>query len=502
MAPPLRRDDPQPDPVDTVPVANPSPSPSGNPLASKPVTTPIAVGSTSGNAPAHSDPTVAPKEFVTWVNTVLTGRLGQTKYSLIPAKDKTALINKLWQDPSVQSFYNNNYANFNSADPQVALSAAAGMGNLINQVMSGQGNDPTVAIDYSNMLQAAGVQLTVAEQAALSSATQSVNAPVPRPFNTSVISGYKFGDPMPPGGWSSKYPGISFGWDKHYGNDYGTKAGDRIVSPFAGTATVETGVEGYGNIVYVTLDNGWKMGFGHVASSALKTGDRVNPGDLIATAGQNVGDSVGSVTIVTWQDPQGKFHDPGDVLNPIFNGATFSSLSQAVPNEIGPGAAGTGMPTVNKVLDTEYPSIKSDWQTYFGSPPSPEDVYQVLQHGSSPAQWSDYIRALPSHIDGLTQGQYYDMRGVADQVSTKVLGHPSTDGIVAELAGQQLTTPAAVSNWYNEHGVTGIDQPTYNEIYKAVEPIVKGVYNDTGADPRIIKQIHDSARGHPGPQEA
>jgi hypothetical protein len=290
---------------------------------------------------------------------------------------------------------------------------------------------------------------------------------------------------MPAGGWSSKNPGQSFGWDKHNGVDYGTRAGERIVTPFAGTATVQTNVPGYGNYVTITLDNGWKMGFGHVASGAVTNGERVNPGDLIAIAGANVGSAQGAVTIVTWQDPKGNYVNPHDVLDPVFAGATFSSLGA-------PGAAGTGMPTVNKVLDTEYPSIKNDWQSMFGTPPSPEDVYNVLQHGSSPAQWLDYIRALPSHIGGLNQGQYHDMRQVADDVSTKVLGHPSTDGIVAELSQQGLSGQKAVENWYNEHGVTGVPPDDYNKIYKAIQPTMGAIFNEpAGADPRDIRNIYN-----------
>jgi murein DD-endopeptidase MepM/ murein hydrolase activator NlpD len=459
-----------------------------NPLSSSPSTTPVATAS-SGGAPQTVGGT-PPPDFVTAVNRALQGRLGVTKFGLIPAADKKALIDKIWQDPSIETYYTANHSVLASD-----VNAAGQFGALINSVMQGQGNDPSTVTDYTNMLQAAGVPLTASEQAGLAGATQAVNAPVPRPFNTAVISGYKFGDPMPPGGWIGT--GQSFGWDKHYGNDYGTKAGDRIVTPFAGTATVETGVEGYGNIVYVTLDNGWKMGFGHVANGSVQNGQRVNPGDLIAIAGHNIGSAQGSVTLVTWQDPQGKFHDPSDVLNPIFQGATFSTLSQAVPNEINPAASGTGMPTVNKVLDTEYPTIKSDWQTYYGTPPSPEDVYDVLNHGSAPAQWSDYIRSRPSHIDNLNQGQYYDMRQMADGVSTTVLGHPATDSIVAELSQQGITSKQAVTNWYNEHGVTGIDQKTYQEIYQAVTPIMSGVFGETaGADPRTIKTIHDQ-QGNP-----
>jgi murein DD-endopeptidase MepM/ murein hydrolase activator NlpD len=473
------------DPSDLLP--SPAPSPEGsNSLASTPSTTPIATSSpTAYQAKLGGPGNDPPADFTRWVNLALQARLGLTKLGLIPAVDKKALIQKIWEDPTVQSNYVNNHALLASNN----VSALATIQNQINSVMMGQGNDPSAAIDYTNMLQAAGVPLSVSEQAGLAGATQAVNAPVPRPFGSSVVSGYDYGAKMPAGGWSDKAPGQSYGWDTHNGVDYGTRVGDRIVSPFAGTATVETGVPGYGNYVTITRDDGWKMGFGHVAQGSVTSGSRVNPGDLLAIAGKDVGSAQGSVTIVTWQDPQGRYANPHEVLDPIFAGATFSSLGV-------PGAAGTGMPTVNKVLDAEYPSIKSDFQTFFGHPPSPEDVYDILNHGSSPAQWSDYIRAMPSHIDNMTQGQYYDMRQVADGVSSKVLGHPSTDSIVQELAQQQLTTPKAVENWYNEHGVTGIPQETYQQIYKAIQPTMNAVHNETaGADPRDIKNIHDAHQG-------
>lgn len=447
-------------------------------MSNTPATTPVSTGATDNTlTPASGDP---PAAFVTAVNNALQYRLGPTKYYLISAADKRALINKIWQDPQLQAYFGANQNNLK--DPTIAGT----LGLQINEVLMGQGNDPTVVSDYTNMLQAAGVQLSTAEQSALAGATAAINASVPDPFGQAVkVSGYDFGAPMPAGGWSSKAPGQSYGWQTHQGVDYGTQAGSRIVSPFAGTIVSQTNVPGYGNIVYVQLDNGWKIGFGHVGSIAVQNGARVNPGDLIALAGANVGSAVGSVTIVTWQDPSGKFVNPHDVMDPIFKGATFSSLGA-------PGAAGTGMPTVNKVLDSEYPSIKNDWLTYFGTPPSPEDVMNVLQHGSTPAQWSDYIRSFPSHIDGLNQGQYYDSRQMADAVSTKVLGHPSTDSIVAELAQKGITSQQAVLNWYNEHGVTGIPPETYNKIYKATQPAMQNIFNEpAGADPRTIRNIYN-----------
>ena len=413
------------------------------------------------------------------VNGALNYRLGPTKVALVPTADRTALVDKLWQDPTLEQYYMTNQGNLK--DPTIAGT----LGIQINNVMLGQGNDPTVAVDYTNMLQAAGVQLTTSEQAALAGATQAVNAPVPRPFGTNTVSGYDFGQAPPPGGFAGTGP--IPGWPTHMGVDYGTRVGDRIVSPFAGTVSV-THDQWNGNLVTVTLDNGWKMSFGHVGNFDATNGARVNPGDLIATAGANVGDSKGSVTLVTWQNPQGQYINPHDVLDPIFSGTTFTNIGAQ-------GAAGTGSPTVNATLDKEYPSIKQDWTTYFGSPPSPEDVYQILQHGTSPAQWTDYIRSLPSHIDGMTMGQTLDLRTTADAVSGKVLGHASTDGIVKELFDQQLSTPQAVTNWYNEHGDTGIEKPVYDTIAKAVTPIQTNIFNDTGADPRVIAAIHANAQG-------
>jgi murein DD-endopeptidase MepM/ murein hydrolase activator NlpD len=454
---------------------NPPPdpySPQDSTGAFTPITSTGGVNIASSNGIAPSIPDAPPASFIATATSILETRIGRSNFALIPRAKINDLLDKMWEDSGIQ------------ADWTLMQTNPAAMASLtyqINQVVLGQGDDPTLVTDYVALKNSVGVGLTTQEQAALAGATQVLNAPVPKPFGTNKVSGYDYGAPMPKGGWSSKNPGQSFGWDTHKGIDYGTRAGDRIVSPFAGTVSVQTGVPGYGNLVTVTLDNGWKMSFGHVANGAAQDGARVNPGDLIAIAGANVGSAQGSVTIVTWQDPHGNYVNPHEVLDPIFQGTTFSNIGAG-------GAAGTGMPTVNTLLDREYPTIKSDWQTYFGSPPSPEDVYNVLQHGSSPLEWGDYIRSQPGHIDGMTVGQVYDLRSLADQESTKVLGHPATDGIVKDLYDQQLATPTAVENWYNIHGDTGIPPDTYNKIYKANQPTMKNIFNeDSGFDPRIAK---------------
>lgn len=470
-----------PDPADQT--AGAGPTPSANPFNPSPANTQVNVASTSAPPPGV-DPTAPPADFTAAVNRALQGRLGLTKYGQIPSADKAALILKIWQDPTIEQYYTSNHTILTTD-----VNAAGQFGNLINQVMVGQGNDPSVAVDYTNMLQAAGVPLTASEQAGLAGATQAINAPVPRPFATNVISGYDFGATVPATvGGKQTTPFQT-------GIDYGTPVGSRIVSPFAGTVHVVSGAAAgnYGNIVYVTLDNGWTMGFGHVAQGEAQNGVRVNPGDLIALSGANVGDSTGAVTIVTWQDPNAKwvngllvggYQNPHDALDPIFKGTTFASLGAA-------GAAGTGMPTVNKVLDSEYPSIKSDWQQYFGSPPSPEDVYNILSHGSSPQEWHDYIRAMPSHIDGLNQGQAFDIRQSADSISTTMLGHPSTDGVVKDLYDSGQTSTQDIKDWYGWHSPNQIDKETYQKIYTATQPIMKGIfYEPAGADPRDINFIH------------
>lgn len=394
---------------------------------------------------------------------------------LIPTDQLDALITKLWQQPSIQQDWNSY-----RSDP--SRWGAALVQDVQNQILGGSGDD-SLTVDYTNLKLASGKGLTLADQAALANVTQAQGANVPAPFNARNVSGYDFGVPMPAGGWTGT--GESFGWPYHMGVDYGTPAGSRIVSPFAGTVEVKTGVAGYGNQVVLHLDNGWTLGFGHVAQG-FANGERVNPGDLIAISGQNVGSAKGAVTIVTFQDPQGRYQNPHQLLDPIFSGTTYSQLTMPDGSHIPGSLAGTGMPSVNKILDAEYPSIKSDWQTYFGQPPSPEDVYNVLQHGTSPAQWTDYIRSMPSHIEGLPTGAAYDLRNVADSISQKMYGHLATDGIVKELYGQKMTSPNEIQYFYDMMPGKDLDKTDYAAAMHANTTITSSIFLDNGADPRQV----------------
>ena len=476
-------------------MTQPSPSPEGStnigPYSGggTALSSPVQSPSTSNSPASATSATGISDTFRTWINQIISTRLGSVKAALIPDADKEALVEKIWADPTVQSTWNNTQAALSSTDPKVSGPAGGIVSQVINNVMAGQGNDSTIAVDYTNMIQQAGLQLTTAELGSLSTATQAVNAPVPVPFDTSKISGFDYGAPLPAD--IAKEAGIP----NQNGIDYGTPVGTRIVTPFAGTYNVTPGGP-YGNFVTVTLDNGWRIGFGHVASGTATNGSRVNPGDLVAISGQNEGISQGAVTIVTWQSPydiaHGTYSNPHEIMDPIFNGTTFSSF----PGGGLTTAAGTGSPTVNATLDREYPSIKLDWTNLFGSPPSPEDVMQVLQHGTSPTQWTDYIRGLPGHIPGMTVGAISDLRTMADSVSQTALGHASTDGIVNELNTQGMTSQAQVKLWYDEHSPNQIDKTVYDQIVKVAAPDTAGALNETGADPRMIAAIHDSAPGH------
>jgi len=413
-----------------------------------------------------------------------------TRGYLLDDSALSAIADKLWQSVSLQQLY----AGYTTRPSDYAAALDAAIMNTVLNPNLDPTIDPTIMPDYATTLQNAGLDLTPAMLQALSNSTMAANATVPRPFDTSTVSGYDYGQELP--AELAAFTGLKY----HEGIDYGTPNGSRIVSPFAGTVTVmaedDPQAKYYGRRVTITMDNGWSISFGHVGSYALQNGARVNPGDLIALSGQNVGDATGAVTLVEYQDPSGKFMNPHDVLDPIFSGSTFANLGV-------PGAAGTGMPSVNTILDREYPTVKSEWTQLFGTPPSPGDVYNVTQHGSSPTEWRDYMRSLPGHIQGMTVGQISDLRGMVDSVSMSTLGHGGTDGIVKELHEQGMTGQKQVQLWYNEHSPNELDSSTYNAIYKANQPVLTNILNENGFDPRIAKAQAEQAKQqgasvHPG----
>lgn len=164
---------------------------------------------------------------------------------------------------------------------------------------------------------------------------------VPAPIQTNRVSGYDYGAPVPTSGWNGN--GQNYGWLKHLGVDYGTPAGSPIIAPFAGTTSFEEGVLGYGNKLTLTLANGWKFIFGHVAQG---TRGPVSAGMRIGTTGRGIGSAIGDVTLVEVHDPNGVAVNPHTYLDPIFAGtATAGNLFGAASGQLlaqGPAPSDSG----------------------------------------------------------------------------------------------------------------------------------------------------------------
>jgi hypothetical protein len=160
------------------------------------------------------------------------------------------------------------------------------------------------------------------------------------PLDTNKVSGYDYGAPLPAGGWNGN--GQSYGWNTHQGIDYGTKAGDPIRAPWGGTAKFEQGLLGYGNRLTLTLANGWRFVFGHVAAGS---NGAVRQGAVIGTTGRNIGSAQGSVTLVEVHDSNGRAVNPHTILDPLFRGgATAAQLFGAASGQLMEGAGAASPP--------------------------------------------------------------------------------------------------------------------------------------------------------------
>ncbi len=440
--------------------------------------------------PVQPSATTPPSSFVQWVENAMTTRLG-AKFQYVDPSQIASLVSKLWKDQTLQNVY------MSLGDNPTAAELNATVYPAIQAALLGadQLADPTLSTDYTTLLQSQGVNLTAAELSAVnnSQAAQAAVIPTPFPAQFDVVSGNDWSNSGTLTGPSGGYgPGAG-----HPGVDYGTPAGTSLSTPFAGTVTNYVGINDYGNAVVITLDNGYQLVYGHIDHPLLASGTRIQPGDAVAISGQNIGDSQGAVTLVEWRSPNAQFGsgknpdlNPHSVLDPIFKGdTTFQNLATLTGDSTFSTAAGTGQPTANKALDAEYPSIKSDWTKYFGTPPSPGDVYDVLAHGQSPQEWLDYIRSKDSHIPGIAMGAYYDLRTNAESASQTELGHGTTDSVVKSLWDAQMTTPKEVDFWYRHNGITGqgVTPQAYTAAYKAAQPYMASIYNEpANADPRVI----------------
>ena len=402
----------------------------------------------------------------------------QVDLTKVDAGKVDSLMQSMWQDPYFQSLWTN---------PDYTTSS--GLPNLTTNLDAELFNNPQSA--YFNtgidLMSQSGAKLSATQIGARDAASTAIPTPWSSQFN--VVSGNDYGQAVDPNSRSGGYGPI------HLGVDYGTPAGTPISTPFAGTLHVETGIPDYGNLVYVTLADGSEFRLGHVADSAgLVDGQSVQPGDVIATSGQNVGDSEGAVTLVEWKNPQGQLVNPHQYLDPIFKGTTFAALGLTGDMGLGITKADAELRALgiyDKTFNTVYGAASSLYKQYFGREPTTAALHDIVAHGKDLQQWTDYVRSMPSHIPGIAMGAYTDLRGIVDSASTKLLGHAGSDSVVKELFDSGMTGEAAVNSWYKDHSPNqlGIQAATYNAAYLANAAHTNAIYGDNPHPQTVIDQI-------------
>ena len=136
-----------------------------------------------------------------------------------------------------------------------------------------------------------------------------------------------------------------------------------------------------------------------------------------------------------------------------------------------------------------YAPIASLWKQVYGRDPTSAELQDVIHHGTSEAEYEDYVRSLPlGRIPGITVGQYLDTRNAADKISVALYGHPANDGIVTELFNAGMMSTHAIQTWYDnlEAGIQAKgDAPMYNAAYAALAPHTQGIFNQA-PDPRVV----------------
>ena len=285
------------------------------------------------------------------------------------------------------------------------------------------------------------------------------------------------------------------------GIDYGTPVGTAMYTPFAGTIRLEdSGKSNWGKRAMVVLDNGYTYAVGHLHSFSISDGQRVNPGDILGESGGATDDpssgiSTGPHVELQWISPGGNFLDPHIILDPIFTGtATFRSLqlTSAEGSGVSASAARSRTLGIDPILEAKYPAAVSAFEKYFGRHPTTGELMNLINHaGTDPNSLDSWLRAQPSHIPGVSQGMYSDVKGNLDSVSNKLFGHSGTDGMVKELVDQGKTSPTAVQFWLMQMDIQGKMNPNqYQKLYELNQPHMQALTNQTGYDPRISVAQH------------
>ncbi len=139
------------------------------------------------------------------------------------------------------------------------------------------------------------------------------------------------------------------------------------------------------------------------------------------------------MTLVEYQTPDGAYQDPATILDPIWRGTTFDQLGLG-------SAAGTNL-TAAQIAERKYgiydqtkPSVfapeVSLFKQYYGREPTTAELNAITSGGKDAQQMEDAIRAMPSHIAGISVGTLSDLKANVDKISNQIYGHPANDSIL------------------------------------------------------------------------
>lgn len=317
------------------------------------------------------------------------------------------------------------------------------------------------------------------------------NAVVPKPFDAPVVRSLQYGQTNP---W-----GIQVQW-----NEFAMPSGTPIYTPFAGQIVTQRDDQGWGTQVFVKMANGYTFHVGHMNSLSVSTGQTVNPGDVLGESGGvpsqdgNHEWSTGAHVDLTLQDASGRYVDPTMIFDNIFSGtATFASLGMTGAEGAGvsAGSAQDRLLGIDPVLESKYPAAASEFQKYFGRHPTASELMNLVSAaGTDVGSLDSYLDMQPSHVPGVSMGQYNTLRNNADSVSNSIYGFGVTDGMVAEMAQQGITSSDAIGVWLNDMSLEGkMDSSTYQAIWKLNKPYMSGVWGQpNNFDPRAAAEQYNA----------
>jgi murein DD-endopeptidase MepM/ murein hydrolase activator NlpD len=373
------------------------------------------------------------------------------------------LINGLWNEPHLRDLFSLENDPSAAGFPDLVVSAANLRSAIEKDLFS-----PTESQSSGALSAGLGIM-------------QSQNIPLSSSQADSLAAGG--GTPRP---FQGDYPvtldyGQGFGSETEQGVDYGMPVGTGIYAPFSGVIRTEDGGKSnWGKRVFVYLDNGYVFAVGHMSSFNVQEGQRVKPGDLLGGSGgdpsdPSSGQSTGAHIEVQWISPDGQYLNPHPIIDPILAGNPSNA---------------------DKIMASRYPTASSDFERTYGRKPYPRELQDLISRtGGNPAAITEYLRNQPSHIPGLTNGAYSDLRSIADRESNAVFGHSVTDGMLKELSDQGRMSPTAVKSWLMDMDIAGkMDPKTYQAIWGANQGHMQGVYNSKGFDPRIAHQQFQQAQ--------